>query len=106
MDHADLGELAELAQKNTTLANRELWGWYTLSAAQIREVNCDVHSSPLPTNPYHADILIPVDPSANESKDAIRQYAHDLALNAHFVPKENRLVEIAATKLERPPAAP
>ena len=103
MDHADPGELADLAEKNTTHVNRKLWGWYTLSAATIVEVECDVRSSPLPGNPYHADILFPVDPGATESKDAIRQHAHDLALRAHFVPRENGSVKVAATLPEQPP---
>ena len=85
MDHATREELAGLAEKNTTRHNPLLWGWYTLSAAEVGEAKCSVKSSPWEGNPYHADILIPVNLGAADSRDDLMEYARDLAYCAEFV---------------------
>ena len=86
MDHATLGKLAELAEQNTTRQNVSLRGWYTLSATDVAEAKCNVQSSPFPENPYHADIVIPVNLGAADSRDALIEYAWDLAYRAGFEP--------------------
>ncbi len=86
MDHCDRGTLADLAEKNTTLTDRSLRGWYTLSAGDVVEANCAVQSSPFPGNPHHADIVIPVNLGSADSRDDLREYARDLAYRAGFDP--------------------
>ena len=86
MNLADRSELAELALKNTTRKDPSLRGWYTLSAGDVAEAKCNVQPSPWPGNPYHADILIPVDLRAADSRDALMEYARDLAYRADFEP--------------------
>ena len=86
MEHAALGKLAELAEKNTTRQNASLRGWYTLSATDVAEAKCNVQSSPFPENPYHANIVIPVNLGTADSRDALIEYARDLAYRADFEP--------------------
>ena len=86
MDHAELDELAKLAEKNTARKDPSLKGWYTLSAADVIGAKCAVQSSPLSGNPYHADILIPVKLDQDDRRDALIEFALDLACLADFEP--------------------
>ncbi|MCY4543290.1 MAG: hypothetical protein OXB95_13015 [Rhodobacteraceae bacterium] len=87
MDHCDRRTLADMAEKNTTLTNRSLRGWHTLSAGEVAEVNCAVQSSPFPGNPYHADIVIQVNLGSADSRDDQREFVRDLAYRAVFEPR-------------------
>ncbi|MCY4008010.1 MAG: hypothetical protein OXE84_14500 [Rhodobacteraceae bacterium] len=82
MDHAERGELAELAEENTTRKNATFRGWYILSASDVICVGCDVQASASCQNPYHADIVVPVDPSETDPKaikDNRTKYAQRIA---------------------------
>ena len=87
MDHCDLRTLADLAETNTTRADRSLQGWYTLSAGDVLKANCAVRSTPLPRNPYHADIAMPVNLDSADCRDDLMEYARDLAYSAGFKPR-------------------
>ena len=87
MDLCDTGMLADLAERNTTRADRSLQGWYTLSAGDVLRANCTVRSSPFPGNPYHADIAMPVNLGSIDSMDNLREYAWHLACTARFRPR-------------------
>ncbi len=85
--------LAEIGERNANLMKcprsghkNKFWGWYTLTASDIRESGCSIKPTPLNDNPYHADIVVPVSPEAEKSKDAFREYAKVLAYRAKFVP--------------------
>lgn len=34
-------------------------GWYVLTVKDVKQVGCRVECSPIPENPYHADIVFP-----------------------------------------------
>ena len=84
MNFADASVLAELAKNNTTRSNPTFMGLYTLSKGDVTEADCNVQSSPLTSNPYHADILIPVNLHTADSRDALTEFARDLAYRAKF----------------------
>ena len=59
--------------------NATFRGWYILRAADVTSISCEVQASGSPQNPYHADIVVPVDPNEtnpetikdNRTKDAM-----------------------------------
>lgn len=81
--------LAEIGNRNAASQQKSFWGWYVLTASDIREADCNVEPSPLPKNPYHADIEVPVALDANDRRDALFEYARDLAYCAKFQPWGN-----------------
>ncbi len=86
MNFVDQRELAKLAEKNSTRNDPSLRGWYTLKAGDVAEAKCTVQGSPLEGNPYHADIILPVNVSAVDSRDDLMEYARNLAYLADFEP--------------------
>ena len=56
---------------------RNFYGWAVAAAEQIRQLGIRVNASPLPCNPYHADIVLP--DAATENEDEQRHYAAKLA---------------------------
>lgn len=58
-------------------ANRQFYGWAVVSVEDVIAAGCEVNASPLPDNPYHADIILP--DAVVESDDAQNQYAIALA---------------------------
>ena len=94
MDFASMDSLAAMASRNAEKLGKRFWGWYTLTAADIREANCDIQSTPLEGNPYHADVTVPVNLDAEDRTDALRETAMDLAARAKFFPWGNWIKEI------------
>ena len=86
MDIAPTTILAQIGARNANSVGKKFWGWYTLTAEDIKEVGCNVKPTPLKENPYHADIVIPVILETDDRKNAIREYARDLAYRAEFLP--------------------
>ena len=86
MDLAPTATMAELGRRNALPSGKSFWGWYTLTAGDVEAVGCSVKPSPSDDNPYHADILIPVPFDAEERRDAVVEYARDLAYHATFLP--------------------
>lgn len=78
--------LAEIGKRNAALQERSFWGWYVLSAEDIRQTGCSVTASPFRGNPYHADIEFPVALDAEDRRDSLIEYARDLAYCARFRP--------------------
>lgn len=86
LDHASDAAMAEIGVRNARNLGKEFWGWYILTAENVEEEGCSVGPSPLLDNPYHADIILPVSPDAEDRRDAIREYAMGLAYHATFQP--------------------
>ena len=86
MDLAPIATMAELGRRNALPSGKSFWGWYTLTAGDVEAIGCSVKPSPSDDNPYHADILIPVPFDAEERRDAVVEYARDLAYQATFLP--------------------
>ena len=66
-------------------ATRQFYGWAVVSVEDVIAVGCQVAESPLPNNPYHADIVLP--DAVVESADAQNQYAIALAGVAEWQPR-------------------
>ena len=79
-------EMAEIGIRNATRLRKSFWGWYILSANDVEAVGCIVKPSPVPDNPYHADIVMPVALDAEDRRYALIEYARDLAYHATFRP--------------------
>lgn len=65
---------------------RRFYGWAVIAAARARENGRKVEADPLLSNPYHANIVLPV-PFGPDVDDARFQHAQDLALKARFRPR-------------------
>jgi len=79
-------ELADIGVRNAAESGRSFWGWYVLSASDIEAAGCTVKASPVADNPCHADIVMPVPQDAEDRRDALIEYARDLADRAQFRP--------------------
>ncbi len=86
MDLALAATLAELDRRNASKSGKKFRGWYTMMASDVGEVGCRIYRTPLDSNPYHADIVLPVPLDAEDGKDVVREFAIDLAYRATFVP--------------------
>lgn len=64
---------------------RSFYGWAVVTVEAVRSVGCEAIDSPLPDNPYHADILLPE--SVEEDRDAQGQYAAALAGLSEWRPR-------------------
>ena len=93
MDFAPEAELAEIGSRNAEHSGNTFWGWYTFTALDVEEVGCSVRFSPLPDNPYHGDIVLPVALDAEDRRDALREYAMGLAYRAMFQPWGDQLTD-------------
>ena len=60
------------------------YGWAVVSTERVRNVGCNVVDSPLPGNPYHADIVLPDSVAANREEQ--EHYAVTLAGMAGWRP--------------------
>lgn len=78
--------MADIAIQNATALEKSFWGWYLLSGDEIETSGCIVKASPFAENPYHADIVMPVALDAEDRRDALTEYAKDLADRAVFRP--------------------
>ncbi len=63
---------------------RRFYGWAVISAEHAMEAGCYVQASPLPGNPYHADIIMP--DSILDNREEQRLYAVALAGKADWRP--------------------
>ena len=79
-------EMAEIGFRHAATLEKSFWGWYVLNAEDVEEVGCTVEASPALDNPYHADIVMPVELDAKEREEELIEYARDLAYRASFQP--------------------
>ena len=80
-------KMAEIGVQNAAFDNeRKFWGWYKLSAQDIKDAGCSVKPSPTHTNLYYADIIIPVPLDLENRKDELNKYAYGLAERTVFCP--------------------
>ena len=87
MGFASDAEMADIGMRNAAAdRGKSFWGWYMLSAGDVGAVGCSVEPSPSCDNPYHADIVVPVALDAEDRRDALTEYAKDLADRAVFRP--------------------
>ena len=75
---------AELRSK-TELKQRSFYGWAKITAIIARKNRRTVQSTPLESNPYHADINLP----EGIDRDDQKEHAKELASNAEWTPRFN-----------------
>lgn len=65
--------------------SRSFYGWAVVDTEQVLANGCTLQASPLPNNPYHANIVLP--DVATTNAEAQRQYATALASIAKWKPR-------------------
>lgn len=81
-------EIAEIAIKAFAQFGKDskrgrFLGWYVLTVKDVKKAGCRVECSPVPENPYHADIVFPED-EAVQNRHPYRIIAKALALASTF----------------------
>ena len=74
---APLEEVVEIAERVAGARDASFYGWAIVAAKRIRENSREVVATPLPDNPYHADILLPE--GAAEDREEQQRHAQELA---------------------------
>jgi len=78
VDRLDLAPLKQLTKNGDTVAagrNTKFYGWAVVAVQQAESNGRRVNPSPLPNNPYHADIVLPA--SAVENLDELKIHAQN-----------------------------
>lgn len=86
MDHAERSEMARLATvrgRGRGNGGKDLQGWAVLSVRDAATNGRTVTPSPLPDNPFHADIYLNL-PDDGERRDMQKQHSVDLAARASW----------------------
>ncbi len=86
MDHAERREMANLATirgQGRGNGSKDLRGWALLSVNHAAANGRTVVASPLPDNPYHADICLNL-PESGERRERQKEYSVDLAARAYW----------------------
>ena len=88
IDRAPLTVFVELGNeiaRNRSNGNRKFYGWAVLTVRDAETNNRMVESSPLASNPYHADICLLNLPDEPKSRRIVQiQHAVDLAVRAKW----------------------
>ena len=91
MDYAPVETMTSLAEARGERRGATFYGWATLIAGAARsgDVECrrTVEASPLPENPYHANIVMAVLGVDVERRDIQKQHALALAKCAKWLPR-------------------
>ena len=88
VDRLDEGPLTELTAIATAVGARRhgtFCGWAVVRAFRASQNGRRALKTPLPQNPYHADIVLP-DRAADEREEQ-KQHAQELADAAHWLPR-------------------
>ena len=70
-------EVTAIADRDGTERNAVFYGWAVLTVAQAARDGRNAIASPLPNNPYHADICLPA--LAGEDREEQKRHAQELA---------------------------
>ena len=91
MDYAPVETMASLANARGEERRTTFYGWATLIAGAARSGDAEyrrtVEASPLPENPYHANIVMAVLGADVERRDIQKQHALALAKCAKWLPR-------------------
>ena len=74
---APLEEVVKVAERVAVWRGANFYGWAIVTAKRIRKNRREVIATPLPDNPYHADILLPE--GAAEDREEQQRHAQELA---------------------------
>ena len=74
---APLEEVFTIAERVAAGRGASFYGWAIVIAKRIRENRREVIATPLPDNPYHAEILLPE--GAAEDREEQQRHAQELA---------------------------
>jgi len=90
MDRASERVLAELAvsRAGARTPPKDFQGWAAVSVAHAASEGRTVRATPLPDNPYHADIFLNIPASAPEIERRRRQKLHAQRLAVHSTWRE------------------
>ena len=74
---APLNEALAIAEARDTARGRTFYGWVVVTAESAGENGRRAVASPMPDNPYHADIVLPQ--SVAQDRDSQKLHAQELA---------------------------
>ena len=74
---APVEEVVIIAERVAARRGASFYGWAIVTAKRIRENRREVVATPLPDNPYHAEILLPE--GAAEEREEQQRHAQELA---------------------------
>jgi hypothetical protein len=83
LDEAPQKKLVSIARRAAKARKRSFYGWAELVVLSVRENGRSVIASPLPDNPYHADIVLP--PDSVECRRKQMEHAQNLADNSKWL---------------------
>jgi len=86
MDHAERSDMAKLAiirGQGRGNGGKEFQGWAVVNVGDAATNGRTVMESPLPDNPYHADIRLNL-PDDGERRERQKQHSVDLAARASW----------------------
>ena len=91
LDHAPPVEMARLARArgDTRTPPRSFYGWAVLMAREAASNGRTVEPTPLPSNPYHADIRLHLPDEPWEREELRRQHANELAAHSVWMSLES-----------------
>lgn len=73
---------------------KDFFGWYVLTVGDAYDIGCTLRISPTPENRYHADIVLPVDPTSKLYRDDLMRIVNNLAARASFVSYGNWIDDV------------
>ncbi len=87
---APLDAVVKVAERVAVGRGASFYGWAIVIAKRIRENRREVVATPLPDNPYHADILLPE--TAADDREEQQRHAQELADASRWKDRPNAAV--------------
>lgn len=85
MSKAPIERLRDIADQERASEGKTVKGWAVVPAVVAARNGRTVLPDKTPSNPYHAEIILPL-PDGDE-EDERTQHAHELAMDAEWVPR-------------------
>ena len=82
-------EALALAEASAAGRGRAFYGWATVNARTARRNDREVMAAPIPKNPYHGHIVLPVSTAADREEQT--RHAQELADASRWRPRPNPL---------------
>ena len=76
-----LEKLTDIQDENAQEREQKFYGWASIKALNARKNGRKVQSSPIKSNPYHANIILP----KNTEDDDRRSHAKELAFHSKWI---------------------
>jgi hypothetical protein len=95
VDRLSFGHHSEIAAFQDEARGRACRGWAVVTAEIARRHDRDVQPQPLPKNPYHGNIILPLSPE-DEALEAQKEHALELTVAAIWMERPSSTAEPTA----------